>query len=66
MISFENVTVPLSLFTDDGEMISPMKSDSMHTLEEKVSQEITTSVKMLTVYYLMGYGSDTNATARNE
>ena len=41
----ENATIPLSLFTDDGEMISPTKSIFMHKLEEKVSQEITTSVK---------------------
>ena len=44
-MSFENATVPLSLFTDDGEMISPTKSDFMHKLEEKVAEEITITVE---------------------
>ena len=45
VMSFENATVPLSLFTDDGEMISPTKSDFMHKLEEKVAEEITITVE---------------------
>ena len=35
VMPFENTTVPLSLFTDAGEMVSPMKSDFMHKLEEQ-------------------------------
>ena len=42
-MSFENTTAPLSLFTDDGEL-SHRRSDSMHKLEEKISQEITTYI----------------------
>ena len=45
VMSFKNATVPLSLFTDDGEMISPTKSGFMHKLDEKVSPEITTSAE---------------------
>ena len=39
VMSFENATVPLSLFTDDGEMISPTKSDFMHKLEELIPRD---------------------------
>ena len=34
VFSFENTTVPLSMFTDEGKMIQTKKSDFMKKLEE--------------------------------
>ena len=39
-MSFENSPVPLSIFAEDGIMLSGKKSDFMHKLEELVSEEI--------------------------
>ena len=44
VMSFENAPVPLSIFTDDGEMISGKKEDFLHKMKglvaDKVSDEI--------------------------
>lgn len=41
VMSFENAPVPLSLFSDDGAMVSCKKSDFMHKLEELLPEKIT-------------------------
>ena len=45
VLSFENSPVPLSLFTDDGNMRACAKSDFMHKLEDMVTGEKTTSIQ---------------------
>ncbi|XP_053373036.1 uncharacterized protein LOC123541526 [Mercenaria mercenaria] len=44
VMAFENAPVPLSLFTDSGEILSTKKADFMLKLEELVSEKVTRSV----------------------
>ena len=41
VFSFENAAVPLSLFTEDGEMITTVKSQFMHKLESLTKVRIS-------------------------
>ena len=40
-MSFENSAIPLSLFTEDGQMLSPTKSQFMHKLEGLLESKTT-------------------------
>lgn len=46
MLSFENAPVPLSLFQEDGKMLSCVKSDFMHKVEEKLHCDKITNVEL--------------------
>ena len=44
VMAFENTPVPLSIFNDDGTMVTCKKSDTMHMLEELVPGDKITSL----------------------
>ena len=52
VLSFENSPVPLSMFKEDGTMITSKKSEFMHRLEALVPNKITTISEIVdaTVY----------------
>ena len=57
VLSFENSPVPLSLFTDDGNMTTCAKSDFMHNLEELVPGEKITTIQRSDVVIFNGHAS---------
>ena len=57
VLSFENSPVPLSLFTEDGNMLTCAKSEFMHKLEEMVPGEKRMSIKRCEAVIFDGHAS---------
>lgn len=55
VMSFENAPVPLSLFTEEGIMVSCKKSDYMHKLEELIPGGRLTTVEACDVIIFDGH-----------
>ena len=57
LLSFENAPVPLSLFADDGTMLSCAKSDFMHKLEELIPHDKVTEIQRCDALVIDGHAS---------